>query len=361
MSQRVLNFYPGPCTLPYEAVEAVHRECLDFENSGMSLWETSHRTPGYERIHREAVELVHEVLEVPESHRVLMLGAGGSLQFAMIPMNLLGPGAFAEYVNTGYWANRAIEDARVVGDARVIASSEEDGFKHVPKGYPISPDARYLYLCTNNTIYGTELHQWPDTGGVPIVADVSSDLLTRTVDWSRVQLGFAGLTKNLGPAGMAVVIIEKELLSSTRRDLPSYLRYDVHDETDSMLNTPPMFSIAIMRRVLQWTRKNGGLTEMARQCGEKARMLYETIDAHPDYYRCPVAKEDRSRTNVVWHMPTEALERKFCEEAGERGMIGLPGHFLVGHCRASLYNAMSVEGVGILVQFMEEFRRGNPS
>lgn len=361
MSRRVLNFYPGPCMLPFEAVESVHRECLDYQGSGMSLWETSHRTPAYEAIHREAEELVHEVMEVPHSHRVLMLGAGGSLQFAMIPMNLLGPGTFAEYVNTGYWSGRAIEDAGVVGDARVIASSEEDGFSHVPRDYTVSPEARYLYLCTNNTIYGTERHDWPDTGDVPIVADMSSDLLTRTVDWSRVKLAFAGLTKNLGPAGMAVVIIHRDLLASTRRDIPSYLRYDVHDEHDSMLNTPPMFSIAIMRRVLQWTREQGGLKAMDALCAQKAAAVYDAIDAHPDYYRCPMPDSDRSRTNVVWHMPTAELEQRFCQQATERGMIGLAGHFLVGHCRASLYNAMPLEGARTLAAFMEEFRAANPA
>ncbi len=361
MSKRVYNFFPGPCTLPESALEEVHSQCKDFENSGMSLWETSHRTPGYEAIQREAEELMMDVFQIPDTHRVLFLGGGGTLQFAMIPMNFLTPGTFAEHVLTGHWAQKAYNDAKLIGDARIIANNEDKQYTYVPKGYPISKDARYLYVTTNNTFYGSELHEYPETNGVPIIADMSSDILTRPVDWSRIVLTFAGLTKNLGPGGMAVVIVNKKFMEGNNRNIPAYLRYDIHHEHNSLYNTPPMFCIYMMRSVLKWTKEHGGLAQMDKNCDERADMLYKAIDAFPGYYDCPIVKEDRSRTNICWQLPTKELEDKFVQEAKERGMVGLAGHFMVGHLRASLYNAMSIEGVQALVQFMEEFHDKNPA
>ncbi len=360
MTKRVYNFYPGPCMLPFEALQSVHEACMNFEGKGMSLWETSHRTPGYEKLHSDAARLMMEVFEIPDTHEVLMLQGGGTLQFAMIPMNFLHAGTFAEYVCTGHWSEKAIADAKLVGDARVIADSRDRNYSYVPKGYPVSPDAAYLYVTTNNTIYGSELHEYPKTD-VPIIADMSSDILTRRVDWSRVVLAFAGLTKNLGPGGMAVVIVSKDFMAKNNRKIPAYLRYDIHSEHNSMYNTPPMFCIYLMKEVLEWTKRNGGLAAMDENCENRAKKLYAAMDAEPGYYHCPVAKEDRSRTNVVFHLPTPELEKKFVAEAEKADMIGLGGHFLVGHCRASLYNAMPMEGVDRLVEFMADFRKNNPA
>ncbi len=361
MAERVINFFPGPCTLPLPTLEQAQREFLDYCDTGMSLWETSHRTTRYEeKIHNEAIRLMHEVFQIPEeTHRVLLLGGGGTLQFAMIPMNLLGEGQFAEYIYTGHWAEKAINDAKLIGDARVIASGEDKGFLEIPKDYKVSPDARYFYYVANNTIYGTEHHSLPESGNVPLIADMSSNILSRPVDWSRIGLTFAGLTKNLGPAGMAVVIIRKDLLAENNRNLPKYLRYDIHDEHNSMYNTPPTFCTYMMKLFLEWTRDQGGVVQMDKNADLRANMLYETLDRLDDFYTCRIAKEDRSRMNICWELATEELENEFVAEAEKKGLYGLAGHFLFGHCRASLYNAMSLEGVERLCNFMEAFRKSH--
>lgn len=361
MPERIYNFFPGPCTLPLSALKQAEEEFLNYRDSGMSLWETSHRSEAYESIHNEAVSLMKEVFRVPDSHQVLMISGGGTLQFSMIPMNFLYDGRFAEHVNTGVWATRALEDARIVGDAREIASGKDSDFLSIPKDYPISPDAEYLYLTTNNTIVGSEFHVYPDTGDVPLILDMSSDILTREVDWSRIGLAFAGLTKNLGPGGMAVVIISKDLLKKANRNLTSYLRYDIHNEHNSMYNTPPMFCIYLMKLILEWTRENGGLDQMDKNADLRANMIYGVLDEYKDYYNCPVAREDRSRTNICWTMPTEELEKKFAADAAAKGMVGLEGYFLIGHNRASLYNAMPMEGAEALAKFMVKFMNENPA
>ncbi len=362
MSERAINFFPGPCTLPFECTEKLYAETLDYQNTGMSLWEISHRTPYFEDIHNAAIDLMHEVFEIPkDTHRVLMLGGGGTLQFAMAPMNVIKPGQFAEFVETGFWSIKAIEDAARVGDARVIASSKDDQYHHIPKGFAVNPDARYLWITTNNTIVGTEYHALPETGDVPIFADMSSDILTRRVDWSRIGMAFAGMTKNLGPAGMAVVIVRKDILEASRTDIPAYLQYKIHDEHNSLYNTPPMFCIAYMKLFLEWTRDQGGLDAMDKNADTRANMVYEVIDTYADYYQCPAAREDRSRTSVCFQLPTAELDKKFAADAKAAGMWGLAGHFMFGKCRASLYNGMPVENVACLVDFMHDFVKKNPA
>ncbi len=362
MSKRILNFYPGPCTLPFEKMQDCYDKTLNYNNSGMSLWEISHRTPHYEaEVHDEAIRLMHEVYRIPtDTHRVLMLGGGGTLQFAMIPMNFLKEGTFAEYASTGFWSQKAIADAKLIGDARVIVDGEDSNYFAIPKDFTVNPDAQYFYLTTNNTIVGTEWADLPDTGNVPIVADMSSNILSKPVDWSRVGLAFAGLTKNLGPAGMAVVIVRKDLIETANRAIPAYLRYDIHDEHNSLYNTPPMFCIYLMKSMLEWTRDNGGLDQMNINADIRAKMIYDVIDRYPEYYHCPAANEDRSRMNVRWHMPTPELEQKFVQEATDAGMVGLGGHFLVGHCRASIYNFMPIDHVKALCEFMVHFMEKNP-
>lgn len=360
MPKRIFNFAAGPCTLPLPTLEKAQSEFVNFQDAGMSLFEMSHRGPIYDAVHKEALKLFREVYEIPETHRILFIGGGATLQFAMIPMNFLTEGRFAEYVNTGTWSTKAIKDARLIGDAREIASGKDDNFMKIPKGFTVSPDAAYLHITTNNTIKGTEYHVIPDSGSVPLVADMSSDFLSRPVDWARYGLVYGGAQKNLGPSGLCVVIISDAFLSRSNEALPAYLRYDLHAGADSMYNTPPMFQIYMLKLVLEWVIQQGGLVAMDRAADERSQLLYSLFDQYPEYYRCPVAREDRSRMNVCFRLPSEDLEKKFLAEAGGRGLSGLKGHRSVGGCRASLYNAMPIQGVEALVAFMKEFMNGNP-
>jgi len=361
MPSRIFNFFPGPCTLPLSVLEKARDEFVNYQDSGMSLWETSHRTPAYEEIHNAAKDLMHEVFQIPDTHDILMISGGGTLQFAMIPMNFLTAGKFAQHVITGWWAKRALDDARSVGDARVIASSEDVNYKYVPKDFKVDPKAEYLYVTTNNTIVGSELHEYPETGDIPIIADMSSDILTRPVPWDRIGLSFAGLTKNLGPGGMAVVIARKDMIEKSNKSLPTYLRYDIHSEHNSMFNTPAMFCIYIMKGILEWTKEQGGLEAMDRKADWRANKIYGVIDKYPEYYQCLVDKQDRSRTNLCFRLPTKEMDKKFSIEALAENMSGLAGYFQYGFCRASLYNAMPDEGVEKLEQFMIDFMERNPA
>ena len=360
MPERIFNFAAGPCTLPLPILERAQREFVNFEDSGMSLFEMSHRGAIYARVHKEAVDLVKEVYEIPDTHGILMIGGGATLQFAMIPMSFLGEGKFAEYVNTGTWSTKAFNDARLIGDAREIASGKEADFMAIPKDFSVDPEAEYLHITTNNTIKGAQWSKLPETGGVPIVADMSSDYLSRRVDWSKIGLAYGGAQKNLGPAGMALVIIRSDFLEKASRDLPAYLRYDIHAEKNSMYNTPPMFQVYMMKLDLEWVRENGGIDQMDKRADERSGMIYDVIEKYGNYFRCPVNTEDRSRMNVCFRLPNEELEKKFVAEALERGMNALKGHRSVGGCRASLYNAMPLEGAETLSEFMVEFMNANP-
>ena len=361
MPERIFNFAAGPCTLPLQVLKRAREEFVNYEDSGMSLFEMSHRSAIYDDLHMDALRLVREVYELPDSHKVLMLGGGATLQFAMIPMNFLGEGKFAQYVNTGTWSTKALKDARLVGDARELASGEERGFMAVPKDFSVDPKAEYLHITTNNTIKGTQWHNLPETGGVPIFADMSSDFMSRKVDWQKIGLAYGGIQKNLGPAGMALILIRNDILEKTDPKLPSYLRYDLHVSKESIYNTPPMFQVYLMKLVLEWVRDNGGLKEMERRARERSEMIYNAIEEHGSYYRCPVSREDRSRMNVCFRLPSGELEKSFVAEALKRGMSGLKGHRSVGGCRASIYNAMPVEGVRALVEFMVEFMKAHPA
>ena len=361
MMRRIYNFSAGPCTLPLPALQKAQADFVDYQAAGMSLIEMSHRGKHYDEVHYAAMANVREVLTIPQSHDVLFLQGGATLQFAMVPMNLMTDGKTAEFVNTGTWAKKAIADAEKIGATRIIWSGETENFTRIPvnEEYRVGADAAYLHICGNETIGGIEYHEYPDTAAVPLVVDMSSHIMSRPVDWSRVDLAYAGAQKNFGPAGLALVIIDKILLEKCKDNLPAYLSYKTHAGKDSLYNTPPVFAIYMMRLILDWVKSEGGLAEMEKRAIARSRAIYETIDASEDWYRGPVDRASRSRMNVCFRLPTEELEQKFIAEALEADFSGLKGHRSVGGCRASMYNAMPVEGAERLAEFMLKFKKDN--
>jgi phosphoserine aminotransferase len=353
------NFYAGPATLPKAALERARNEIPNWENTGMSVMETSHRSPEYDAVHHEAMNLFTELLGLDDDHQVLFLQGGASLQFAMLPMNFIPKGGSADYINTGTWSKKAIKEANIIARGRIAGSSEDDSFTRIPAQDELDLDANaaYVHLTSNNTIAGTQWHQFPDTKGVPLVADMSSDLLWRPFDANSFHLIYAGAQKNLGPSGVTVVILNKTWLSKANEGLPTMLQYRTHSDKESLYNTPGTFPIYMVRNVLLWIKELGGLTAMEKRNRDKANRLYGVMTAFPDFYRCPVAEDSRSVMNVVFRMPTEELEAQFVVEAKQAGMVGLKGHRSVGGCRASIYNAMEPEGVETLAKFMEEFAK----
>lgn len=358
---RVINFSAGPAGLPLPALEQARDELLDFEGSGMSIMEQSHRGQVYERVHNEAIALLVELLSIPDTHQVVLLQGGAHLQFAMVPMNFLPVGKSADYVLTGVWAERAFEEAKTVGTVRSAGSTQgsDKRYTRVPTQAEVSfdPSAVYAHTTSNNTIYGTQYHTFLDTGAVPHVCDMSSDILSRPVDVSRFGLIYAGAQKNIGPSGLMVVIVRKDWLQKARTDIPKVLRYITHAEQNSLYNTPPTFAIYLTRNVLKWLKAQGGVKAMESRNQKKAEILYGCLDALKGFYRAPVEQGSRSLMNVVFRLPTEALEKTFVAEALEAGMVGLKGHRSVGGIRVSTYNAVSVEDVQVLTRFMENFAR----
>jgi phosphoserine aminotransferase len=358
---RAINFNPGPAALPLPALERAQRELLDLEGTGMSVIEHSHRGKAYEKIHDQALELTRELLSIPNDYEVLLLQGGASLQFAMVPLNLLGPGQSADYVVTGTWAKKALQEAKVVGKTRVAATTEKDGkFVRVPRQSELELDrnAAYVHITSNNTIAGTQWHSFPDVGAVPLIADMSSDIMWRPIDVSQFGLIYAGAQKNLGPSGLTLAIVRKELVEKGRKDIPAILQYRTHAAEKSLYNTPPTFSVYLYRNVLEEVKRSGGLRAMEAHNRRKAELLYRAIDDNAEFYRCPIERESRSTMNVVFTLPTEELEAQFIQQAQKRGMVGLKGHRSVGGIRVSLYNAAAVEWVETLVSFMTDFRKG---
>lgn len=360
MSNRVYNFCAGPCTLPLEVLEEVQRELVDYEGTGMSIIEMSHRAPEYDAVHQEALALAMEVFEVPDDFTVLFIQGGATLQFAMIPLNLLHDGRKGAYVGSGSWASAAIRDAKPHGHAYLAWDGADSGYTRMPLSDEIKleDDTRYLHITSNETIGGIRLSTWPEVD-LPMVADVSSELMARPIPWERFDVVYGGVQKNLGPSGAAMIFVRKSILENTNRELASYLRYDVHYEKRSLHNTPPVFVIYLIGKVLKWMQERGGLRAIEQAAEEKAGLLYDLMDASDGYYRSPVNEQDRSRMNVVFRLPREELEAKFLSEADIKGLVNLKGHRSVGGCRASLYNAMPKEGVAVLAHFMDDFRRAN--
>lgn len=357
MSRRVYNFNPGPAVLPLPALKHAQEEFLDFAGTGMSILEVSHRSKEYDAVHHEAMALVKELLALPDNYHVLFLQGGASLQFAMVPMNLLGDGKSADYVITGSWAKLALKEAKIVGTARVAATSEPDGFTYIPTSFDFDPNAVYVHITSNNTIYGTQYHTFPDTKGVPLVADMSSDIMWRPFDVRPFGLIYAGAQKNMGPAGVTLVIIRDDLLQKCRPGLPTMLSYGTHVAKESLYNTCPVFAIYMVRLVLLWVKEQGGLPAMEKHNRAKGDLLYSALDADPDFWRAPVRKDSRSYMNAVFRLPSEELEAEFVAEAKKRDMVGLKGHRSVGGIRVSMYNALPLEAVQRLVDFMEDFRK----
>jgi phosphoserine aminotransferase len=329
----------------------------------MSILEHSHRGKEYEAVHNEAVALLTDLLGIPQTHQVLFLQGGASLQFAMVPMNFLPAQGTADYIVNGAWAEKALEEAKTVGKARAVGSTRDADkvYRRNPKPSEIQldPGANYVHLTSNETIFGVQWQTFPDTGNVPLVADMSSDFLWRKFDVSRFGLIYAGAQKNLGPSGVAVVVLNKEWMAKARTDIPKILRYGTHAENNSLYNTPPTLAIYLVRNVLAWIKEIGGLGELERRNREKAEILYGALDRQAGFYKAPVERESRSVMNIVFRLPSELLEENFVKEAKKAGMVGLKGHRSAGGIRVSAYNAVTVENIRTLVSFMEAFAKAN--
>jgi phosphoserine aminotransferase len=357
---RIFNFSAGPAILPIPVLEQAQRELLSLPGVGMSILEVSHRSKVFEGILAEAESTIRALASIPSNYRVLFLQGGASLQFAMVPMNLLAEGATADYLVTGVWASKAADEAKKVGKVHVAATTKAEQFTRIPRVEEIvlTPGAAYVHMTSNNTIYGTEWKELPEVGGVPLVADTSSDMFSRPIDVSRHALIYSGAQKNLGPAGVTIVIIRDDLLARSAASLPAMLSYAVHAESRSLYNTPPVFAIYLVGLVVKWIQGQGGLAEIAGVNERKAAALYAEID-RSGFYRGTAQKESRSLMNVTFRLPSEELEKQFVKEAEQAGFDGLQGHRSVGGIRASIYNAFPEDGVHALTAFMREFERRN--
>ena len=357
---RVYNFSAGPAVLPEEVLQEAADEMLDYRGTGMSVMEMSHRSKAYDTIIKEAEADLRELMNIPDNYKVLFLQGGASQQFAMIPMNLM-KNRVADYIVTGQWAKKAYQEASLYGKANKIASSEDKTFSYIPdcSDLPISEDADYVYICENNTIYGTKFKTLPNTKGKPLVADVSSCFLSEPVDVTKYGVIYGGVQKNVGPAGVVIVIIREDLITEdTLPGTPTMLKYKTHADADSLYNTPPCYGIYICGKVFKWLKKMGGLTAIKELNEKKAAILYDFLD-ESKLFKGTVRKEDRSLMNVPFITGNEELDAKFVKEAKEAGFENLKGHRTVGGMRASIYNAMPIEGVEKLVEFMKKFEAEN--
>jgi len=351
------NFGAGPCILPKEVFEEASKAVINFNDTGLSILEISHRSKEFEAVVAETEQLVRELLSVPQGYSILFLQGGASTQFAMVPMNLLPEGGKAAYLDTGTWASKAMKEARKFGEVVVVASSSDANYTYVPKVYEVPADAAYLHITTNNTIFGTELFEAPKSP-VPLVADMSSDIFSRRINVADYGLIYAGAQKNMGPAGVTLVIVKEDLLGKTGRTIPTIFDYQSHIAAGSMYNTPPVFSIYVSMLNLRWLKRKGGVDVIEQENVIKARTLYEEIDRNP-LFKGTAVKEDRSRMNVTFVTEDKAHETAFLELAKQRDLVGLKGHRSVGGFRASIYNALSITGVNALVDAMQEFEELN--
>lgn len=357
---RKKNFFAGPSVLPVEVLEEIRDNIVDYKGQGLSMIEASHRGGMFEEMYDECLGLFRELLGIPEDYDVYFLGGGATLQFTMIPTNFLLEGRSADYLKTGSWANKATADAQKLGRVNVIFDDKANNYTHLPDPASVKPsaDAAYVYICANETIGGIEWKDFPDTGDVPLICDMSSDILSRPVDVSRFAMIYGGVQKNLGPAGATFIIMRRDMLSRRRANLTAYMDYGLHSKDKGLYNTPPVFSIWAVKLVLDWVKRNGGVEGMDRRAAEKSGLIYSVIDSS-DFFRSPVDPAVRSRMNVVFRLPSEELEAKFVAESKAEGMLGLKGHRSVGGLRASLYNALPIEDVKALADFMKEFERKN--
>jgi len=348
------NFYAGPAILPKEVMQKAKDELLDFNGIGLSVMEISHRSTDFSNVINGAEKKIRDFYNIPDNYSVMFLQGGASLQFGMIPMNILNGGT-ADYINTGAWAKKAIKEAKLFGDVNIAASSEDENFNYIPKDFNLSSNAKYVHITSNETIGGVQWTKLPETGDIPLIADMSSDIFSRKIDISKYAMIYAGAQKNIGPSGVTLVIMRNDLIEQGNKELTTMLQYRTHKEKGSMYNTPPTFGIYIIKLVMEWLEENGGIEAIENENEKKATLLYKTIDENDMYYG--TAKlEDRSKMNVTFKLKSEELEARFIKEATEAGFIGLKGHRSVGGCRASIYNAMPFEGVKALVDFMNNFK-----
>jgi phosphoserine aminotransferase len=360
---RVINFNAGPAGLPLPALEKARDELLDFRGTGMSIMEHSHRGATYEAVHQDAIDRLTRLLGIPASHQVLFLTGGATMQFAQVPLNFLPSGRSADYVLTGVWSEKALDEAKLVGAARVASTTKgDDGrYTRVPTQAEVQldPGAAYVHTTSNNTVYGTQFHAPLDTGAVPHVCDMSSDFLWRPLDVSRFAFIYAGAQKNLGPSGVVVAVASRDFLAQGRTDIPKVLRYQTHAKENSLYNTPPTLAIYLVRNVLEWVEGQGGLPAMERRNRAKADALYGALDRLAGFYRAPVERASRSVMNIVFRTPSEALDAQLVKDAAAAGMVGLKGHRLAGGIRVSAYNAVSEADVEVLVSFLEFFAKSH--
>lgn len=359
MPDRIYNFSPGPATLPQEVLAQAAKDIVNFNNKGIGLIEMSHRSKDFMAVVDEAEGLLRELMGIPANFKVLFLQGGASLQFAMVPMNLMRPGQKASYLNTGVWAKKAIKEANMIAEAHVAYSSEGSSFNHVPKNgdYSVDPNAEYLYFVSNNTIYGTQFAAFPKSDKM-LVCDMSSDIMSRPFDMAPFGLVFAGAQKNMGPAGVTVVLVREDLLDRVPATVPTMLRYKTHADQGSMFNTPPCFAIYVVGLVCKWLKARGGIKAMEEINKEKAAILYGMIDS-TDFYRGHAQPDSRSLMNVTFNLPSPELEAEFISQATKEGLDGLKGHRSIGGCRASIYNAFPKQGVVDLVDFMKRFEKAH--
>ncbi|MEO4054576.1 3-phosphoserine/phosphohydroxythreonine transaminase [Solibacillus sp. CAU 1738] len=356
-NQRAYNFNAGPSALPLEVLEAAQQQLVNFNNSGMSIMEMSHRSADFEAVHNGAIDRLRKLFAIPENYEILFLQGGASLQFSMIPMNFLQAGQKADYVLTGAWSEKALKEAKLFGEPVAIATTKDNNYKNIPavSDLVFNDDAAYVHITSNNTIFGTQWKQFPETNA-PLIADMSSDILSKPVDVSKFGMIYAGAQKNLGPSGVTVVIIRKDLLEKANTNIPTMLKYSTHTDNNSLYNTPPTFGIYMLGEVLKWVEAQGGLEKIEANNEAKAKLIYDAIDHSNGFYTGHATEDSRSLMNITFRVADEELEKQFLAEAKAAGFVGLNGHRSVGGCRASTYNAVPYETCKALADFMIAFQ-----
>ncbi|CRK80798.1 3-phosphoserine/phosphohydroxythreonine transaminase [Neobacillus massiliamazoniensis] len=358
---RAYNFNAGPSALPLSVLEKAQEELLDFRRTGMSVMELSHRSKAYEEVHNHAIDSLRELLSIPDDYKVLFLQGGASLQFSMIPMNFLQAEKKAAYVMTGSWSEKAFSEAKLLGEVYYAASTKDGNYRSIPKLKELQyhTDDAYLHITSNNTIYGTQWKEFPNTGGVPLIADMSSDILSKPIDVNNFALIYAGAQKNLGPSGVTVVIIRKDFLEQANTQIPTMLKYSTHAKNNSLYNTPPTFGIYMLSEVLNWAKELGGLDVIADLNEKKAKLIYDVIDTSNGFYLGHAEQDYRSLMNITFNLKTPELEKSFLEKAKQEGFIGVNGHRSIGGCRVSAYNAVPIKGCQAFREFMIQFQKEN--
>jgi phosphoserine aminotransferase len=360
LTKRIYNFYPGPATLPIQALKKAQKDLLDYNGTGMSVMELSHRSKAYAEIHANASSLVRELMGVSDNYKILWLQGGASTQFYMAPLNLQQKNKHFEYVNTGAWSKKAIKEGKIYGEVKVVATSEDKNFSYIPKNIVFSKNAAFAHITGNNTIYGTEFHEWPTVPSeVPLVCDMSSNILDKKINVNKFGVIYAGAQKNIGPSGVTLVILRNDLLDLVPDNTPTMQKWKTHVEKDSLFNTGPCWAVYMCKLSLEYLKEMGGVSAIEKINRKKAKILYDVIDKSNGYFKGHSETDSRSLMNVTFNLPTPELEEKCVKDAAENDLIGLKGHRSVGGMRASIYNAMSVEGVEALSNFLRKFQEEN--